>query len=148
MQGEGQRLELTGRFECAIPPVWDGVGEGARLLVLGGRHCRPPSQTLRQAILGTRNPGCRWEGQLGSWLWWQVSDRMGLVLVLGGDTVGISLDMATLEGAVWGVWLRRDYSENSFSFFKYPVYISSMCFLTRFRGGRGEPWFSQGPCAS
>lgn len=43
----------------------------------------------------------------------------GLVLVLGAGTVGISLDMATLEGAAWGsgLGLRRDYSENSFFFF-------------------------------
>lgn len=69
----GQRpLELPACLSCR--PFRSGTGWGWELT--GSRRRQAPPQTLRQAILGTRNPGRR-EGRLGSWLWGHFCRRTG-----------------------------------------------------------------------
>ena len=128
----GQRpLELPACLSCR--PFRSGTGWGWDLT---GSRCRQaPPQTLRQAILGTRNPGRR-EGRLGSWLWGQFCRRTGGGLGGGGGGVSIQLHVgfgdfgrAEFWGRVRGApletkpsclppaggsWRRSGYSLNSF----------------------------------
>lgn len=116
-----------------------------------GVSAATPPQTLRQAILGTRNPGGGGGSRVlgcGAML-----PAEGLVLVrlgsckdparrrswrLGkGGPLGTRAPPASLcgEGAGQGGAILKILSV------KYPVYISSMCFLTRFRDDAVSPAF-------
>lgn len=62
----------------------------------------------------------------------------------GGQEASPCLPLGVGAGG-WGLAKEGLFLKFLFFFFKYPDYISSMCFLTSFGGRPGEPWFSSRP---